>query len=273
MSSGKKLRLSRLFHKTSGKSLIVPMDHGATLGPIDGLVDIGTTLRQISRNQALIQGMVLHRGVMEQIGSTMPGHLLPPRILHVSASTALDATFSGKSLVARVEDALRLDADAVSIHINLGDDQESAMLKDFGAVLSACQQWCMPLLAMMYVRANGKTSTEPADIKLAARLAAELGADLVKVSYPGSAEAMREVVDGCFIPVLIAGGEKSASQSATLHMVSQAMHGGAAGVCIGRNAFQAADPHAFMVAMAEVVHGAPIAARAIHPERDGLLAA
>jgi predicted phospho-2-dehydro-3-deoxyheptonate aldolase len=255
MSSGKKVRMAKLFQKTSRKSVIVPMDHGATLGPIHGLVDIGETLSSMSLDVDLVQGLVLHRGVVDLVNKNMATQTLPARILHVSASTSVSGSPSAKMLVAGVEDALRLGADAVSVHVNLGVETDGLMLQDFGTIASQCQHWGMPLLAMMYVRAGGAVSIDVKEVKHAARLAAEMGADLVKVSYPGSAEAMQEVVDGCFIPVLIAGGEKCASPPAALDMVREAIRGGAAGVCMGRNLFQHEAPHAFAMAVGHVVHG------------------
>lgn len=267
MSSGKKIRLSRLRQATSGKSMIIPMDHGATLGPIEGLADLASAASHLCVDNSQIQGVVLHRGAMEWLGEMVPPHLMPPRILHISSSTALSADVTAKSQVACVEDALRMGADAVSIHVNLGVETESQMMRDFGVVASLCQRWNMPLLAMVYVRIKGNLSAHVADIKLGARVAAEMGADLVKVSYPGSAAAMREVVDGCFSPVLIAGGEKSDTPQASLQMVRAAMSGGAAGVCIGRNFFQANDPGGFARAMAEIVHGMPPVIQLVHPGR------
>jgi len=268
MSSGKKIRLSRLCHGASGKSMIVPMDHGATMGPIPGLVDLREALLHLCGDAALVQGVVLHRGAMERLGEGMPCHLLPPRILHVSGSTSVGPAPTAKSLVARVEDALHLGADAVSVQVNLGDDAEATMLRDLGSIASACQRWGMPMLAMMYVRIEGRVSSRVEDVKLAARVAAEMGADLVKVSYPGSVDAMAEVAEGSFIPVLIAGGEKSDSTQAAMQMVRAAMSGGASGVCIGRNLFQAPDPGAFARAMGEVVHGIAQGPRQKHPGRD-----
>ncbi|SMF17071.1 2-amino-3,7-dideoxy-D-threo-hept-6-ulosonate synthase [Pseudogulbenkiania subflava] len=267
MSSGKKVRLSRLRQMASGKSLIVPMDHGATLGPIEGLADLASAVSHLCGASAQVQGVVLHRGAMAWVGEMLPPHLMPPRILHISSSTALSADASAKSQVACVEDALQIGADAVSIHVNLGVDSENQMMRDFGTVVSHCQRWNMPLLAMVYVRRKGQVSNDVSDVKLGARVAAEMGADLVKVSYPGSAAAMREVVDGCFSPVLIAGGEKSDTPQAALQMVRAAMTGGAAGVCIGRNFFQAHDPTGFLRAMAEAVHGTQPAAQWVHRSR------
>jgi len=255
MSIGKKNRLAKLFHQVSGRSVIIPLDHGATIGPVIGLVDICQTVRKLSADLNMVQGLVLHRGVMGKVIDSISPYDIPTKILHLSASTGTSMRPTEKMLVASVEDAIRMGADAVSIHVNVGVDAEPAMLKDFGSVASRCQQWGLPLLAMMYVRVNGQVSNAVSDIKNAARLAAEMGADLVKVGYPGSAEAMQEVVDGCFVPVLIAGGERCATTEMALSMVTQAIAGGAAGVCMGRNLFQHDSAGAFLGMVGRKVHG------------------
>jgi class I fructose-bisphosphate aldolase len=155
-------------------------------------------------------------------------------IIHLSASTSLSPYPNTKTLVCTVEEALRLGADAVSIHVNIGDDMERQMLSDFGMVSSRAREWGIPLLAMIYPRGE-KIANEydPSVLKHAARLGAELGADIVKISYSGSVESFREVIAGCRVPVVIAGGS---------------------GVSIGRNIFQHQDPTRMVGAISMIVH-------------------
>ena len=113
----------------------------------------------------------------------------------------------------------------------------------------------MPLLAMIYPRGEKIRDEYDSDaISHAARLGAELGADVVKVSYTGDPESFRKVVEGCHIPVIIAGGPKMESDRAVLEMVKGAMEAGAAGTSIGRNVFQHKDPSTMVAALAMVVH-------------------
>ncbi len=153
------------------------------------------------------------------------------------------------------EEALKLGADAVSVHINLGAEDEGCMIKDLGSVAKEAMSWGMPLLAMMYVR--GPKVENPYDVRLvkhAARVAAELGADIVKVPYTGSSETFREVVEGCFVPVVIAGGEKMSTDEDILDMVRGSVVAGGAGVSIGRNVFQHRDPTMIVQAISKIVH-------------------
>ncbi len=117
------------------------------------------------------------------------------------------------------------------------------MLKGLGQVAEACDNWGMPLVAMMYVRDGIKENEyDPVKIAHAARVAEELGADIVKVNYTGSPDTFRQVVEAVRIPVIIAGGRKMDTVDELLVMVEGAVAAGAKGVAIGRNIFQAEDP-------------------------------
>ena len=148
-----------------------------------------------------------------------------------------------------------MGADAVSIQINLGAETDSQMLHDLGLVSGQCRRWMMPLVAMMYTRGK-KIDSEfnVKHVKHAARVGAEMGADIVKVNYTGSVESFREVVEGCPIPVVIAGGEKTETDEQVLEMVAGALAAGAAGASIGRNAFQHHRPDRMVAAISRMVH-------------------
>jgi class I fructose-bisphosphate aldolase len=154
-----------------------------------------------------------------------------------------------------VEEAIKLGADAVSIHVNIGNGSEKEMLSDLGLVCRHARDWGMPVLAMMYPRGEKiKNEYDAAVIKHVARLGAELGADIIKVSYTGSVESFREVVRGCPVPVVIAGGPKMNSDREILEMVKDSIEAGGAGVSIGRNIFQHRDPARMVGAISLIVH-------------------
>ena len=162
---------------------------------------------------------------------------------------------NAKQLVCTVEEAIKLGADAVSIHINLGAETDKEMLQQLGYVSHRCWEWQMPLVAMMYTRGPKiKNEFDVANVKHAARVAAELGADIVKVAYTGSSESFAEVVEGCPVPVVIAGGEKMDSDEHVFQMINDALSAGAMGVSIGRNAFQHEKPEEFVQAVSKMVH-------------------
>jgi len=248
---GKFVRIERIMDRITGKTVIIPMDHGLTMGPIKGLENLKLTIDKVVTGGA--NAILLHKGMVG--AGHRGGGKDAGLIIHLSASTSIGPDPNAKVLVCTVDEALKLGADAVSIHINLGAETESAMLKDMGRVSKVCQDWGMPLLAMMYTR--GKKVTSQYDVKYikhAARVGAELGADIVKVNYTGSADSFKQVVSGCPVPVVIAGGEKMESDRDLLKMVEGAMKAGAAGVSIGRNVFQHKDPVKLVAIISKMVH-------------------
>jgi class I fructose-bisphosphate aldolase len=248
---GKQIRLERIINRNTGKIVIVPMDHGVSVGPIRGLEDMKEIIDQVASGGA--NAIVIHKGIVEA------GHRRSGKdvglIIHLSGSTSISPNPNAKTLVCSVEEAIKLGADAVSIHVNIGSDTEGEMLWDLGMISESARDWGMPLLAMVYPRGPKiKNEHDPEVVKHAARLGAELGADIVKVNYTGSPETFREVVEGCPIPVVIAGGPKMDSDEDILTMVRGAIDVGGAGLSIGRNVFQHRDPRRMVEAFSMIVH-------------------
>ncbi len=248
---GKKIRLERIIDRNSGRTVIIPMDHGVTVGPIEGLADMRTTVSKVVAGGAnailMHKGMVRagHRGTGSDVGL----------IIHLSGGSSLSPDPNAKELICTVEEAIQLGADAVSVHINLGAETDKEMLWQLGYVSGQCLQWQIPLVAMMYTRGPKiKDEFNVNNVKHAARVGAELGADIVKVSYTGSVESFTEVVRGCPVPVVIAGGPKMGSDEEIFRMVEGALKAGAAGLSIGRNAFQHKTPEKMVAALCKMVH-------------------
>jgi len=247
---GKQIRMERIMDRNTGHTIIVPLDHGVSVGPIEGICDIRETVALVAEGGA--KAIVEHKGLVGA-GHRRSGADIG-LIIHLSASTSLSPHPHSKTLVSSVEEAIKLGADAVSIHINIGDEQEREMLHDFGRVSYEARNWGMPLLAMMYPRGqNIRDEYDVEVVKHAARVGCEMGADIVKVSYTGSPETFRKVVEGSTVPVVIAGGAKMESDRDILEMVRGAMDAGAAGASIGRNVFQHANPPAMVRAMAKII--------------------
>jgi predicted phospho-2-dehydro-3-deoxyheptonate aldolase len=246
---GKEFRLARLIGPESQRTCLVPIDHGTTLGPIPGLEDYLNVVQQLVNGGA--DGVILHKGLLKKI-SKYPDLAKGRFLVHLSVSTVLSHDASRKVLVCTVEEAIKLGADGISVHVNLGAAFETEMIRKLGDVSKACLEWGMPLLAMMY---SHKTPKETFHIEHAARLGEELGADLVKVDYPGSIESMEKLVNGVHIPVLIAGGASMNNPMQFLSMINDALLGGAAGVSIGRNIFQNENPELLTSIISDLVHG------------------
>jgi class I fructose-bisphosphate aldolase len=248
---GKAIRLERIINRDTQKTVIVPMDHGVSVGPIPGITDMREAMSQVAAGGA--NAVVVHKGIVGA-GHRRSGPDMG-LIIHLSASTTLSPEPNAKTLVCTVEEAIKLGADGVSVHINIGNGREREMLADLGRVSRDAAEWGMPLLAMVYPRGEKiKNEYDVQVLKHAARLGAELGADAVKVSYTGSADSFRQVVEGCHVPVIIAGGPKMESDRAVLEMVKGAIEAGASGTSIGRNVFQHANPTKIVRALCMLVH-------------------
>jgi len=262
---GKKIRLERIIDRNSHKTVIIPMDHGVTVGPIEGLADMRTAVSNVVAGGA--NAILMHKGIVRA------GHRGTGRdvglIIHLSAGTAMSPDPNAKELVCTVEEAIKLGADAVSVHINLGAETDREMLRQLGQISERCMEWQMPLVAMMYTRGSKiKDEYDAGNVKHAARVGAELGADIVKVVYTGSVESFAAVVEGCTVPVVIAGGPKMGSDEEIFNMVQGALEAGAAGVSIGRNAFQHKNPTKMVQALSKMVHGAATVEEAIKIVQD-----
>ena len=260
VSIGKRIRMERIVDRNSGRSVIVPMDHGVTSGPIYGLTDMKQAVNAIAEGGAnavlLHKGIVIagHRGYGKDIGL----------VIHLSASTSLGPDPLAKVMVATVEEAIRLGADAVSMHVNVGADSEPEMLEELGETAMICEEWSMPLLAMMYPRGKKvKNEHDPEMVMHVARVGAELGADIIKTNYTGDPDTFKDVIQSCPVPVIIAGGPKANTDAEVLKMVEDAISAGASGVSIGRNVFQHENPTKMTIAISKIVHEGITAAEAM----------
>lgn len=238
---GKKRRLGKILKH--GRTLIVPMDHGVSK-PEEGLEDVDRILEEID---GYVDAVVLHKGIVKY--SSALENFSGALIIHLSASTSLSPDPNDKRIIGSVERALALGADAVSVHINLSSATENRQLEEAGKLADECDAYGIPMLAMVYPR--GSVEANVNTVKHAARVAYEIGADLVKVPY---VENFREVVRNCKIPVVVAGGSKD-SEEALYAKIQKAMASGAAGAAVGRNVFGNRDPRRVASNLYSIIHG------------------
>ena len=223
-----------------------------TLGPIKGLENIAEVIDKVSLGGA--NAVLMHSGMIG-VGHRKYGKDIG-LILHLSGATSLSPDPNRKVLVCSVERALKMGADGVSIHINIGADEEPEMLKDASIVVEKSREWGVPLLAMMYPRGK-KISDEndPEVVNIAVRAGVELGADIVKTNYTGDIDSFKEIVNGVsHIPIIIAGGPKMDTIPELFQMVYDSLQAGGAGVAFGRNIFQSEDPTKMVSAISKLVH-------------------
>jgi len=248
--NGKTLRLRRILSPVDGRSVVVPLDHGVTMGPIPGIERLEATLEAVIRGGA--DALVLHKGMLRCLQSATLR--APGIIMHLSASTELGPCCCNKVLVGSVEEALRAGADAVSFHLNLGGDHEPEMLRDLGAIGRSCADWQAPLLVMAYPRKDATDGpASDAHVAHAARVAAELGADIIKIPFPKDFHILARISSSLCVPIVAAGGRLMKIED-TLERIERGLEAGISGVAAGRNVFQQPDPEAVLRAICDMVH-------------------
>jgi fructose-bisphosphate aldolase/2-amino-3,7-dideoxy-D-threo-hept-6-ulosonate synthase len=255
MNAGLAARLERI--STGGRYLVVPMDHGITLGPVTGLVDLESTVDAITRGGA--DAVLTQKGVAPRVHDHKNGK---GYIVHLNGSTAIGPDSDDKRRTGTVEEALRAGADAVSFHINVGSDHEPDQLTELSDVIETAHRLGVPVLAMSYARGPGVDEHDAESLAHAVRIAEELGADVVKTAYSGDPDSFERVCAATRLPVVIAGGSRGTDRE-TAEMVRGAMDAGAAGVSMGRSIFQHDDPGAITRAVSAIIHDDAAAADAI----------
>lgn len=262
MSIGKTLRLRRLLRK--GRAVVVPMDHGLVAGPVPGMEDPVGLIKRIALSDA--DAVLLTPGLLEQVAGEL-GQLAV--ILRIDGGASVQGGGPMRQFTS-VAHAVEMGADAIIVNATIGGDQESVELLKLGQVAEEARRWGMPLVAEMLsarMMANHLDFTGKGaallpenvadDILLAARIGAEMGADIIKTRYSGDEESFRRIVSATGRPVMVAGGPlRDASLRSLLEMVDQCLSAGAEGVIFGRNVWQHPEPESVLAALAAMVHDA-----------------
>ena len=250
MTIGTDARLERI--GTDGKFVVVPMDHGITLGAVQGLKDIESTIDAVTSGG--VDAVLTQKGIAPRVHGNKNGKGF---IVHLNASTSIGPDSNDKRRTGTVEEAVRAGADAVSYHINVGSKYERDQLADLAKVTDEADRLGIPVLAMAYARGVHLEGEDPEhdaeNLGHAVRLAEEVGADVVKTAYSGDAESFAHVTSSTSLPVVIAGGARGTDRE-TIEMVRGAMDAGADGISMGRSIFQHEDPRAISEAVTGVVH-------------------
>ncbi|WP_052864427.1 2-amino-3,7-dideoxy-D-threo-hept-6-ulosonate synthase [Streptomyces niger] len=248
--SGKALRLARLSRPGDGRYLFVPLDHSVSDGPIASAAGFTQLVRDIADGGA--DAIVVHKGRARQVLPAALTHCA--LVVHLSASTVHAPDTDAKVLVGDVEDAVRVGADAVSVHVNIGSDTEATQLADLGTVAAACERWGMPLMAMIYPR--GPRVDDPTRPELLAHvvgIAMDLGVDIVKTVLASPSERMAEVVASSPLPVVVAGG--GGADQSLFDFATSALAAGCRGLAVGRRVFTSPDPRQAVRELSAIVHG------------------
>jgi len=245
MDWGMKNRISRLIKPKTGKAVWLAVDHGYFLGPVSKLEEPGKTIKPLL---PFTDALMLTRGILR---SCVEAVVDVPVILRVSGGNSIvGPALSNAGIQTSMEDAVRLNASGVAFSIYIGTEHEHQALLCLGQLVDEAQRCGMPVLA---VTAVGK-ELEKRDARylgLCCRIAAELGANIVKTYY---CDNFDKVVKSCPVPLVIAGGPKLETELDVLEITYKAMRSGAKGVDMGRNVWQSKNPVGMIKAIRAIVH-------------------
>jgi len=246
MTTGIEARMERV--GTDGRIVNIPMDHGITIGPTRGLVDIESTINAVTRGGA--DSVLTQKGLAPRVHPHKNGS---GYIVHLNASTLAGPNPNDKRLTGTVKEAVQAGADAVSFHMNIGSDSEPRQIEQAAEITAAASEFGLPVLAMTYARGPDVDEHDPDNLAHAVRLAEETGADIAKTAYSGDSESYERVTEATRLPVIMAGGSPRSDRE-MLENVRGAIDAGAAGVSMGRSVFQHEDPESMARAVSMIVH-------------------
>jgi putative autoinducer-2 (AI-2) aldolase len=243
MDWGLKNRLSRIIKPETGRTVMLAVDHGYFLGPTSGLEVIGSTVKPLL---PYADSLMLTRGALR---TSVPAEFDIPIVLRVSGGTSiLQDDLSNEDITTSISEAIKLNVSAVAISIFVGSAHEKETLTNLAELVTQGEAHGIPVLA---VTAVGREMVRDAKyLSLCCRIAAELGAHLVKTYY---CDDFEKVVGTCPVPIVIAGGKKVPEKDA-LQLAHNAIKSGAVGVDMGRNIFQSDNPVGMIQAVKAIVH-------------------
>ena len=242
--TGKKIRQNRFFYKGTKVGLVVPMDHGLTIGPVEG-IESPERIASFIGSPALT-GVILHKGMIERLQDSL-GH--SGVMLHVNGMSNISSNPDKKEQIATIETAVRLGADGISLQVNFDGLNDDHNLKMLGSVVDDAQRFGLPVLTMLYDKVNvgDKQITR---LRHLMRIAVELGTDALKLAAPEKLELLPEILNGftAHTNIFFAGGSLS-SEAQMLQLATAVVEAGASGLCIGRNVFQRENPNVILAAI------------------------
>lgn len=227
MHCGMTSRFNRIVNPGTGRTVMIPFDHGITFGPLPGIIDPRQTVRASIEGGA--NGIIFNQGLAGVLSSEADGKI---GVIHMLTNSC---TFEEATLFGSVERAIQWSADAVAFLINVGSEYERRMIEQTQPIMDACELWNIPSIAMCYPTDGYVAKVGLAHaVAHAARAGAELGATIVKTAWAGSKADMASVIEGCPAPLIVAGGSKKTVEE-TFQLVRDSIDVGAIGVAMGRN--------------------------------------
>lgn len=263
--TGKKIRLARFFNAQSGKALMVAYSHGVIMGAIPGMRTLAE-MKTACRDMQAVDGLMVAPGMLRSLEDAFIGRGKPALMVHMDYQSHTRSVLpydQGATVeLATVEQALAAGADGIMTYLYIGytdPEREKAEVARNARLARECERLGM---VFMVEALSARERSHPEDrstveiASLYCRIAAELGADIVKAHYPGSLENIAALAQTCPVPLLIAGGAKTADPEVAFRFAGEAVQAGASGLVFGRNIFEAEDVRATVARYRQIVHGA-----------------
>jgi DhnA family fructose-bisphosphate aldolase class Ia len=250
MSIGKSIRLSSIFRRGTGRTVIVALDHGGIAGPMPGIEKPAEVVRACREGGA--DAILATRGVVSASAGEWDRTLSV--ILRLTGGfTVLGGKFE-EEIISSPEAALAFGAAAAAVTVKFGHEREGEFTRQASFVADACERWGLPLMIEAMAKGKDMKSGDPKGVLLAARAAQEIGADFVKTYYTGDPDSFHKVVEGCPVPIVILGGEKAETLGEVFSVVHASLQAGGKGIAIGRNIWEHGKTRPVVEAMVGLVH-------------------
>jgi len=263
--TGKKIRMGRLFNQQSGKAIVVAYSHGLLMGPRPGMLTLDE-MRRTAHALREADGLLIAPGMVRYLEDAFVGKDRPSLFIHMDYESfdrpALPYAEGATVDLATIEEVVATGADGILTYLFIGyadPEREKMEIARNARLARACERW--GVLLMIEPRSarqaqHPQDDRDPAVMSTYCRIAAEIGADLVKCILPGATEALRSIVTTCPAPLLVAGGAREGdAREAAYAKARSALEAGAAGLVFGRHIYEAPDPPAEMARFRQIVHG------------------
>jgi DhnA family fructose-bisphosphate aldolase class Ia len=254
MFLGKEIRLNRLLNQRTGRLMAVMLDHPITRDVMPGLVDIRSTMAKVVAGRP--DAITMHKGIAEKVFAPHVKEGVG-NISLILKSTAYCVMYHPHydTPVAEVHEAVRFGADAIAVGVIVGGPEQAQQLSHLGRISAEAASAGMPLVAHMYPKGSMIKNTSDADrVAYAVRAGAELGVDVIKTFWTGSAASFKKVIAACPAKVALAGGEIGTTLEEHMTVIREALDIGLAGITFGRFVWQHEHPTAVIRSLYAMVH-------------------
>ena len=252
MCVGRSIRWHRVVRRSTGRSVIVALDHGMFLGPVEGIERVDETLKRVVSSG--VDAVIVSPGVLSRFADLIAGRGVG-LVLRVDHPGLIPDSLSNR-LVSNAVQALKLGADALIASYYVGLRDEASNTEVVSRVVNECRDYgLVSVIEVSFIERGLSGGELLRAVKRICRAISEVGADMLKVPYTGDPRGFKEVVDSCISPVVVLGGPRRASLAEFIADVKSAVDSGAIGVAVGRNVWQRKGFERVIEALIRVVHG------------------